>query len=1530
MDLRSRSAEQRQRDNARILADIAQRKRDQELAKQTMTSSSNTASSSTTTSTSSTSLVPAINSLILKGIENFSGADDQNVLEWLADLRDHFNAAHLSSEDARALISQYLTGDAKKWYQAERANLAELRWSAFKQALIQAFAPPAHEMKKLAKLLNRRQGPTESIQSYYFDIITLCRQYNSSMSDKDKIAHLINGLRPSLKTAVAMAEPESIQDFLHKAKTGEAVFSLDVPDTPTQTPTSGISETTAAIQHHRTNRTQRELPVFTNRQAQHVTPSYRPVSLRYPAPHPTHHFTGFPRVPQSYYLGTHQLRPRYTTSHFSTRAAYPRDTGSTISAVSPDFLSRIHHQPIRSTSSTCSTANNNQLTIRGRLSLQVRINNISTNIDVLVVDNLCTDLLLGSDWSHAYYVEINYRLGILTLSDTTGRRTYTRFLQPHTTTNRSFAVKTSRHLVILSAASVVISVSTDTMDTMAALFTPSEHFLAKHPLLIPHALVTVSNNTSFLSLLNPTNAPYTLTRGTILGKIQFLSTTNQYYYVNSTDVRHSNKFSPRSPTHIRPFVGNGYNCHVHHHSQCCTIKSPPENKSSRTELDSLSHLVKHLPHHQQILMKTVLNKYKNVFDTSVSSTINAGVFHRIPVRRDQPPIQSYPYRKAPKEREIINTQVADMLNKHIIRPSTSPWTSPVVIVKKKDGTPRFCVDYRRLNAVTERDVYPLPRIDDIIDRLAGSKFYSVFDLKQGYWQVPIAEHDKKKTAFVTTDGLFEFNVMSFGLSNAGATFQRLINSILSSLRWDIALVYLDDIIVYSPSFHTHLQHVARVLEVLDKANIKLNRDKCTLARHQIDYLGFRITQDGIKPLTANVKKTLDFPTPTSAAQAYSFVQMAQFYRRFISNFSSIAAPLLKFKQSNSTFLWTDECELAFTTIKNKLSQYPLLAFPNEIATLRLSVSTDASNVGIGDALHVITDRGERPVTFLSRTLSTAEQKYSTVEKECLAIIQHRSGTRNCVPDCLSQFPLNPPDTIADQRADHMHVPDNIVSAIQSSVFDTSMIGPAQLLDHRLKKLHTDLTNGTSTATYCVVNDVIHKIITRPGSTPLTLPLIPPSLVKPLLQAYHDHPTSGHLGVHKTWNKIRERFYWRKMFHDIKAYIAMCSKCQQHKISRRKPTGLLQPIELPSGAFELVGLDFLGPVPVSSSGNKCILVCTDYLTKWAITHATPDCTASTAAQFLVEKVILQYGTPRVLITDRGTHFTAQVFEAIATRCGVHHIKSTAYHAQTNGQTERFNATLSNSIATYVNQQQSDWDLYLPFCIFAYNTAKHESTHIPPFTLVYGRQAVLPFDVPKSTVTLSSPNDYYTQLIRFLREAKSTVLINLHRKQNLYKRRYDTGRHDQQLKIGQPVLLKQMMPQNLRKFSPKYLGPFIVTCQHGRLNYTIKNPTTDGSQVWICTHKLCNVTITIHEGAIIKTSLIKADGNHEFEHLQKMALNVYEKENGSAAAVPLFDRIKTSLYEYRSSQHPPIPKSLSTIDVPERLTRTLMGDHFLILS
>lgn len=1114
------------------------------------------------------------------------------------------------------------------------------------------------------------------------------------------------------------------------------------------------------------------------------------------------------------------------------------DTGSTISAINVNYFKKLNcHQRVFPSTISCKTANNSSLHIQGMVSLPIKINNICISMRVFIVEDLCADLLLGGDFCDKGAVSISYREKCLKIK-MQHQQTRVTFLQINR--NRTFRVTTLYDIHIPPLHSIVIHTATPS-PAMSAIFTPSSKRLNEQQIIAPHAILTVNNNnTTTLTLLNVSQSGISIPKGTHVGHIRHYSNISPDCYHISTI--HSHLPAPTAPSELH---------------------------------DRIFNMGVHLPKEQQQQLYSILNKHKSVFDTSTPSIMKTdGHYHRIPVKPHHPPIHSYPYRKSPAENKAINEQVQEMLKNNVIRPSASPWSSPVVIINKKDGSPRFCVDYRKLNSITERDVYPLPRIDDLLDKLTGSQYFTTLDLKAGYWQIPIAEQDKQKSAFVTSDGLFEFNVLPFGLSNAPATFQRTINSILGALRWDMCLVYLDDIIVYSQSFDRHIQHLDLVLNALEKANVKLNISKCSVARKQLDYLGFRITQNGIKPTTTNVNKVLEFPTPTSAKAAYSFIQMAQFYRRFIADFSTIAAPLNVFKSKNAKFVWTTECQKSFDILRKKLSQYPLLGFYDPKSKLKLKINTDASNAGIGGVLHQITRNGHaQPIQYLSRSLSTREKKYSVIEKECLAMvwcisklrpylhgrtftlitdhhplcwlnkqsskngrldrwslqlqeysfdIKYTSGSSNCVADCLSRYPIDQPDDVVEQQAELLDGSTHNRIMAMVSTFDSRKIQEEQRKDILIKPLLDQLLDGKRLHSLVCVKGILYRVIYRRGGYTLTVPYVPSSLIHPLLEAYHDSPTSGHLGINKTWYKIRDRYYWPGMYKQIKQHILSCHKCKQFKISRTKSAGTLQPIEPPTGILDLMGLDFMGPLPQSSSGCKYILVCTDYLSRFAITQATKNCTAETAAKFLVEKVILQYGVPKQLLTDCGSHFMANVFEAIASRCGINHITSTTYHPQCNGLTERLNATLVGSLSTYVNQQQTDWDEYLPYITFAYNTSNQATIQMEPFTLMYGRKPTLPFDTPHSIIKLSSVSDYYLQLTQFLKQAKSIVWNNITKQQNVYKRTYDTGRQDlAPLKPGQLVLIKEMMTRNLRKFSPKYYGPFSVLRQISRLNYDVQH-------------------------------------------------------------------------------------------------------------
>jgi hypothetical protein len=349
------------------------------------------------------------------------------------------------------------------------------------------------------------------------------------------------------------------------------------------------------------------------------------------------------------------------------------------------------------------------------------------------------------------------------------------------------------------------------------------------------------------------------------------------------------------------------------------------------------------------------------------------------------PIRQAPRCIPPHLQSEADNLIAQMLQQNIIQKSNSPWSSPIVLVKKKDGSIRFCVDYRKVNHITRKDAYPLPRIDDTLDTLSGAKWFTTLDLLSGYWQVEVAAEDKEKTAFVTRDGLYEFNVMPFGLCNAPATFQRLMDMVLSGLQWTHCLVYLDDVIVFSCDFTSHLDKLHQVFLRLQKAGLKVKPTKCVFFQKEVPFLGHIVSEHGIATDPAKIDKVAKWPTPVSRHQLQQFLGLANYYRRFIKDFATICRPLHKLTEKSAPFKWTDECQYAFQTLRNKLVSPPVLVFPE--FSKEFILDTDASDSGIGAVLSQIDDRGqERVVAYASRALSKAERNYSVTRKELLAMV----------------------------------------------------------------------------------------------------------------------------------------------------------------------------------------------------------------------------------------------------------------------------------------------------------------------------------------------------------------------------------------------------------------------------------------------------------------------------------------------------------------------------------------------------------------
>ncbi|KAK7884629.1 hypothetical protein WMY93_027752 [Mugilogobius chulae] len=390
--------------------------------------------------------------------------------------------------------------------------------------------------------------------------------------------------------------------------------------------------------------------------------------------------------------------------------------------------------------------------------------------------------------------------------------------------------------------------------------------------------------------------------------------------------------------------------------------------------------------HQQEMLWQVLEEYKNIFALSEEEVGLTHLVHHEIDTGDAHPIKTRPRRLPLAHQAAADKAIDGMLKAGIIEPSDSPWASGVVMVNKKNNPEmRFCVDYRPLNSVTRKDSYPLPRIDESLDLVSGSSWFSSLDLRSGYWQVPLSPDARPKTAFCTGRGLWQFRVLPFGLCNAPATFERLMEKVLADIPRQECLVYLDDILVHGNSFETALESLRQVLHRISVAGLKLHPNKCCFMKKELEFLGHKVGGEGISTLEDKVQAVRDWPTPTNLRELKSFIGLASYYRRFVRGFSCIAAPLFTLQRKDCDFVWTPECDQAFSALKKALTESPILTPPD--TNLPFVMDTDASDVGMGAVLSQLRPEGEKVVAYFSKTFNKAERRYCVTRRELLAIVR---------------------------------------------------------------------------------------------------------------------------------------------------------------------------------------------------------------------------------------------------------------------------------------------------------------------------------------------------------------------------------------------------------------------------------------------------------------------------------------------------------------------------------------------------------------
>ncbi len=732
------------------------------------------------------------------------------------------------------------------------------------------------------------------------------------------------------------------------------------------------------------------------------------------------------------------------------------------------------------------------------------------------------------------------------------------------------------------------------------------------------------------------------------------------------------------------------------------------------------------------------------------------------------PINQGPRRLHPTRMMQAQTEVDRMRDLDVIEASRSPWASPIVLIEKKDGGIRFCVDYRKLNEITVSDAYPLPRCDDLLGSLAGCSFFTALDMEAGYWQIPMSEESKSKTAFVTPFGAWQFKVLPFGLKNAPAVFQRTMDAVLAGVKWVNCLVYIDDVLIYSKSFEEHLKAIEEVFSRLVQHNFKLKPSKCDVLKPELLFLGHLISAQGLKPNPKKVDAVERCPTPATVKEVESFLGLTGYFRKFVKDYALIAKPLYGLK---AEFTWNADCQQAFETLKLALCNPPLLAHP--VATAPFILETDACDIGLGAVLLQIGEDGrEHPVEYASRLIRVHERNWPVREKEALAILwgcEHfevwllqqpfivrtdhlslqwlhkavggrlerwamrlqkftykvvaKRGKHNAAADFLSRSGL-------DVAPEHTHS-DEFTSEMVLATRTCTMhkLREAQMDDRPLREMivylmtqrvpaisKSKIRRFQATAKEYKVD---RSILRRNGKI-----VVPQSLRTEILTEVHEGTMAAHLSADKILPIIAERFWWPAMKADTRRYCEACLLCNRATPYASKRFGKLRPI-VATGPWHTVAMDLYGPLNDGIEDERYVLVMMDHFTKYVVLCALKDKRAATVARKVRKYLLCQFGVPKRIITDNGTEFKGQ-FDELCEDVGIQHSMSLPYHQQANGLVERYMQLLNKMVKIVAHVAEAVWPRRLCTLAFAYNTSYHPTVQNTPFFLNFLRDPRLPLD------------------------------------------------------------------------------------------------------------------------------------------------------------------------------------------------------------